>query len=208
VAANLGRSDQTSKLTALAAAVFLIALALTALRAADVFSPSASVPGPSNALTETLEAIAGPGRVRVTQSQSAAGERTLFILRDRQSNASAADLKSIAIQASSFDLKAGDRVFVRDADFAIVSGSPSREDLAGLAAMVVLVFASGALCLLTLRPAPVQLAPTAPAVIDRATPAQVPTVARTPSSAADLVQRDPARAANVLRSWIANEGRS
>ncbi len=211
MAVKINASGTSARLTALAIAIFLIALTLTAWRAVQIFAPVNSGTH-SHALTETLEAVAGQGRVKITESKNAAGSRSLFILIDREAAASAAEVKNIATVASGYDIKSGERILVREADFATTQAAPAPTEFAELAVMVLLVFASGALALLTVRAPEVAAPHFAPApilpTIHPAPQAGLAPAQRPQANAADLVQRDPAKAADVVRSWMSGEGRS
>ncbi len=165
------------------------------------------------ALADLIAPVAGPGLSRLSIGWNAEGGRTILILLDETAAARIPDLERIAPLAAGLIPERGDRLVIETVSFA--PGLPGRPDPAAwleLAGLGLLVILGGALAALSRQPvspvAPVlqpALSAPPPAERPREVPRPVrPVVAQAPeSNTSEIVRRDPARAAAVVRSWLA-----
>ena len=211
---HLAETGQAGRITRLAALLMLfLALALGVWRASDLLTgaaPASRNPAESSLMT-LIDPIAGPGNARVTITPNAEGGRTFFLLLDAAAAPAAADLQRILPDAAGLDFTGGDKLVIEQVAFA--RGLPGRPDAAAwleLGALGLISLISAGLALSTLRPsAPPVLAAPKDAPVRSPLEARPETVrplravpAITAPEASDLAQRDPARAAAVLRGWM------
>ncbi len=205
---------QTGKAIRLAAlAVLFLALSLCVWRASSLLTGSAAEPkSPAEAsLASLIDPIAGAGNSRISIAFNAEGGRTVFVLLDMPAAPVAGDLQRILPEAAGLDPARGDKLLIEQAAFA--RGLPGRPDTSawlelGALGLISLISAGIALATLRLRPAPA-LAPSRPEA-ERAIPeargetlrALRPLAPPTAAEASDVAQKDPARAAEVLRGWM------
>lgn len=199
----------------LAALVCALALGLLAWRGAALLTvqggPGSASPT-EDALAGIISPIAGPGLSRLSVTYNAEGGRTVLILLDERASARIPELERIAPLAAGIIPESGDRLVIETVAFA--EGVPGRPDinawieLAGLAAMALV---GGILVVVSGRPGAVhapaaQLMPVAAPASDRAADAPRPLraapVAASTDAAVEIVRRDPARAASVVRGWM------
>ncbi len=193
----------------LAAVAMLVALALLAWRGGSLLF--ASPPAAAGTPLALLEAIAGPGAVRTSLVRGEDGRRTLVILLDRQAAAAKTDILRLAPPAFGLDPAAGDRIIVETRTFA--PGSSARPGPAALAELAALLLLSALTALLAFRrdpaatPAPLTALPDAvpsspqPRALEPR--GQLRPVPAASGEAARLARENPARAAAILRAWIA-----
>lgn len=204
-----GQTGKAIRLAALAA--LFLALSLCVWRASSLLTDAGSEPkSPAEAsLASLIDPIAGPGNSRISIAFNAEGGRTVFVLLDMPAAPVAGDLQRILPEAAGLDPARGDELLIEQAAFA--RGLPGRPDTAtwlelGTLGLISLISAS--IALVTLRPQPA-LAPSRPEA-ERAIPeargetlrALRPLAPPTAAEASDVAQKDPARAAEVLRGWM------
>lgn len=196
--------------------VVAIALGLLAWRGASLLTrPAAPVAANAAeaALADIIAPVAGPGLSRLSVSYNAEGGRTVLILLDETAAARIPELERIAPLAAGLIPERGDRLIIETVTFAAgLPGRPQPSAWLELAGLSLLVLLGGALAFLTgqsapvLKPAAQTITPIAPAT-ERSHEAPRPlrpVSAPAPETAAtDLVRRDPARAAAVVRGWLA-----
>lgn len=200
----------------LALLVLAIALGLLAWRGASLLTrpaaPAAANPAEA-ALADIIAPVAGPGLSRLSVSYNAEGGRTVLILLDETAAARIPELERIAPLAAGLIPERGDRLIIETVTFAAgLPGRPQPSAWLELAGLGLLVLFGGALAFLTAQPAPVQrpsaqtIAPVTPPTerLHEAPRPIRPVAAPAPETAAsDLARRDPARAAAVVRGWLA-----
>lgn len=190
-----------------------LALGLLAWRGALLLTgpgAPASAPAAEAALTDIVTSIAGPGLARVSAAPNAEGGRTVLILLDERAAPRLTELQRIAPIAAGILPERGDKLVIETVAFA--GGLPGRPDLAAwieLAALAGLVLLSGALAVFAGRaqpaPVPAQILPSPqPADRPREAPRPLRAVPASAEAAADIARRDPARAAAVVRGWMAS----
>ncbi|MCU0732306.1 MAG: hypothetical protein MUE84_12075 [Hyphomonas sp.] len=166
------------------------------------------------ALADVLAPVAGPGLSRLSVTFNAEGGRTILLLLDDRAADRLPDLQRIAPIAAGIIPERGDKLVIETVAFA--EGLPGRPDAAAwaeLAGLGGLVLIAGALAFLSGRAAP-QAMPaaqilSAPQAEDRPREVPrpirpVPAAAPASSGAVDMARRDPARAAAVVRGWMAD----
>lgn len=206
-----GQTGKAIRLAALAA--LFLALSLCVWRASSLLtSPGPEPKSPAEAsLARLIDPVAGPGNSRISIAFNAEGGRTVFVLLDMPAAPVAGDLQRILPAAAGLDPARGDKLLIEQAAFA--RGLPGRPDTAAwleLGALGLISLISAGIGLATLRlPAAPPLAAHRPET-DRAIPeargetlrALRPVAPPTAAEAGDVAQRDPARGAEVLRSWM------
>lgn len=197
--------------------VLAIALGLLAWRGASLLTrppAPAAANAAEAALADLLAPVAGPGLSRLSVTYNAEGGRTVLILLDETAAARIPELQRIAPLAAGLIPERGDRLVIETVSFAPgLPGRPEPSAWLELAGLSLLVLFGGALAFLTAQPAPVlkpasqTLAPIPPSA-ERSPEAPRPlrpVAAPAPDSASDLARRDPARAAAVVRGWLASK---
>lgn len=203
-----GQTGKAIRLAALAA--LFLALSLCVWRASSLLTGSAAQPkSPAEAsLAALIDPIAGPGNSRISIAFNAEGGRTVFVLLDAPAAPVASDLQRILPEAAGLDTAHGDKLLIEQAAFA--RGLPGRPDTAAwleLGALGLISLISAGIALITLRPQPLPaLAPSRPEAIPEARGETLralrPVAPPSAADASDVAQRDPARAAEVLRRWM------
>ena len=204
-----GQTGKAIRLAALAA--LFLALSLCVWRASSLLTDAGSEPkSPAEAsLASLIDPIAGPGNSRISIAFNAEGGRTVFVLLDTPAAPMVSDLQRILPEAAGLDPERGDKLLIEQAAFARgLAGRPDTSAWLELGALGLISLISAGIALVTLRPQPA-LAPSRPEA-ERAIPeargetlrALRPLAPPTPAEASDVAQKDPARAAEVLRSWM------
>ena len=193
----------------------VVALGLLAWRGSAVFARAPAAPGPLSqseaSLLSVAEAIAGQGHVRVSVARQPGQGRQVLVLLDEQVEAADATLIRVVSLAAGLDESKGEAVDLQRVAFAPgVSGGPQPGDWAELSLLAFLAGITGWLGLTAPRrdEAPVEvIRETLPPRMAGA-PAEPlsPVLPARNGDAADLARRDPARAADVVRSWMGKTG--
>ena len=206
--------EQTGKAIRLAAlAALFLALSLCVWRASNLLTGAESEPkSPAEAsLARLIDPVAGPGNSRISIAFNAEGGRTVFVLLDMPAAPMAGDLQRILPEAAGLDPARGDKLIIDQAAFA--RGLPGRPDTSGwleLSALGLISLISAGIALVTLRlphaAAPVARRPEEERVMPEARVEPMRALRSmpvpAPADASDVAQKDPARAAEVLRGWM------
>ncbi len=205
----------TPSTRALAFAACVVAIGLLAWRGSEILSRAPASPGPLSqaeaSLLSVAEAVAGQGHVRVSASRQSGKGRQILVLLDENSVISDATLVNVVSLAGGLSDGDGDRVVIQRVPFAPgVTGAPLPGDWAELTLLALLAGLAGWIGLTAPRreEAPVEVIREALPARRSPQPAE-PVTQAVPvrsSEAADLARHDPARAADVVRSWMGNSG--
>ncbi|MEE2921599.1 MAG: hypothetical protein VYC38_07540 [Pseudomonadota bacterium] len=220
---KLTKLQGSAMLSTRAVALFalLIALVLGSWRATDLFTHPAEawVPGsPIEAsLMGILEPVAGQGNIRLSVTDGNGPGQSVLILISSDIADTAPTLQRLASSALLLSPEAGDQLIIEQAEFA--RGVAGRPDAAGWTELGLYALLCGLLAWTAIRTphetAPAgqmtQTAPThaplpaGPAELIAA-PAPHPARQAADPDTAQLVRKDPARTASILRSWMRGEG--
>lgn len=197
---------------ALALAACALAITLGAWRASAVLTAPptqiADLSAAEASLARIVDPIAGSGMARVSIARNAEGGRTVLVLLDASARDTALQLERIIPVAAGLTTAGADRVIIEEAVFA--RGLPGRPDTMAWTELGALGLIASLCGWLALRPgtqvqtskplpdaAPVYARPAEPV-----RPVRIVNAMPGTSDAGELVRRDPARAAAVVRSWI------
>jgi flagellar biosynthesis/type III secretory pathway M-ring protein FliF/YscJ len=199
---------------ALALAAFLIAAGLLGWRASLLLTATNTPPAHASPLETSLlnlvEPVAGPGKARISVTRDAGAGRTVLVLLDVSASDSAPTIERLVQTAARLDPGAGDALVIEQAAFA--RGTPGRPSSSAYGELSMLGLLAALLGWLAFGPA--RETETAASVEAPHHPASTPLRPMTepalrpvrtalPSAdAADLVRKDPARAADILRGWM------
>ncbi len=205
----------TPSTRALAFAACVVAIGLLAWRGSEILSRAPASPGPLSqaeaSLLSVAEAVAGQGHVRVSASRQSGKGRQILVLLDENSVIPDATLVNVVSLAGGLSDGDGDRVVIQRVPFAPgMIGAPLPGDWAELTLLALLAGLAGWIGLTAPRreEAPVEVIREALPARRSPQPAE-PVTQAVPvrsSEAADLARHDPARAADVVRSWMGNSG--
>lgn len=210
-----GQDTQGRTLRLAALVILATALSLGVWRASSLLTEPDTAPStPAEAsIAALVEPIAGPRRARVSVSRNPEGGRTVFILLDASAAPAGPQLQRILPAAAGLQLERADRLVIEETVFA--RGLPGRPDSAAwmeLGGLGLISLIAAGIALVSLRtdtalqrpqggsasPHPADLRP------EPARPLRAVPVAVAPPEAGDVARRDPARAAAVLRKWMAD----
>lgn len=209
-----GQETQGRTLRLAALVILATALSLGVWRASSLLTEPDTAPNtPAEAsIAALVEPIAGPRRARVSLARNPEGGRTVFILLDAAAAPAGPELQRILPAAAGLHLDRTDRLIIEQTVFA--RGLPGRPDSAAwmeLGGLGLISLIAAGIALVSLRTDVAQSRPrdaAAPVPADlRPEPVRglraVP-VAMAPAEASEVARRDPARAAAVLRGWMAD----
>lgn len=211
-AAGQDRQGRTLRLAALV--ILTTALSLGVWRASSLLTEpdTAPVTQAEASIAALVEPVAGPRRARVSVTRNPDGGRTVFILLDAAAAPAGPELERILPTAVGLQLERADRLIIEQAVFA--RGLPGRPDSAawmelgglGLISLIAAGIALVSLRLEAVQPRPNEAAGAVPAEPrpESSRPVRVVPVAMAAPEAGDVARRDPARAAAVLRKWMAD----
>ncbi|MFN4024229.1 MAG: hypothetical protein ACK4MQ_05320 [Hyphomonas sp.] len=209
-----GQETQGRTLRLATLVILAVALSLGVWRASSLLTEPDTTPNsPAEAsIAALVEPIAGPRRARVSVMRNPEGGRTVFVLLDAAAAPAAPELQRILPAAAGLQLDRADRLIIEETVFA--RGLPGRPDSAAwmeLGGLGLISFIAAGIALVSLRTEAAQLPPreaAAPVPADLrpepARPLRAVPVAMAPPDASDVARRDPARAAAVLRRWMAD----
>jgi hypothetical protein len=201
---------------ALALTAFVIALGLLAWRGSVLLTSDSALPVTATPLEASLmniiDPVVGTGNARISVNTADTGARTVLVLLDAAASSQASTIEGLVTAAARMDVAAGDLLITQKAEF--VRGTPGRPDTRAYGELAMLALLVGMLGWMAFVPqaesvAEVAIDPPLHTLVteQRAiAPAPVRTVrtAVPTTDAADLVRKDPARAADILRGWMAN----
>ena len=221
---RFAKSQRSAGPSTQAVALFacLIVILLGCWRGTSLFTQPVDewVPGSDveASLMGILEPVAGKGNIRLSVTGKGTSHSVLILLATRASEA-APTLERLTISALMMNPEEGDQLVIEQAAFA--RGVPGRPSAAGWTELGLYGALLAMLAWIGLKPsdaAPVADAKRAktaepveaalePALVEKRVKAK-PALTAEPGAAAKLVQKDPARTASILRSWMHGEGGS
>ncbi|MBR9806157.1 hypothetical protein [Hyphomonas pacifica] len=197
----------------------LIVILLGCWRGTSLFTQPADewVPGSKveASLMGILEPVAGKGNIRLSVTGEGTSHSVLILLASRVSEA-APTLERLTTSALMMNPEEGDQLVIEQAAFA--RGVPGRPSASGWTELGLYGALLAMLAWIGLKPSdapaadakrvkaaePVEAA-LEPALQETRLKAK-PALTAEPGAAAKLVQKDPARTASILRSWMHGEG--
>ncbi|KCZ55356.1 hypothetical protein HY29_12535 [Hyphomonas beringensis] len=220
---RFAKSQRSAGPSTQAVALFacLIVILLGCWRGTSLFTQPVDewVPGSDveASLMGILEPVAGMGNIRLSVTGKGTSHSVLILLATRASEA-APTLERLTTSALMMNPEEGDQLVIEQAAFA--RGVPGRPSAAGWTELGLYGALLAMLAWIGLKPSDVPAADAKrartaepveaalePALVEKRVKAK-PALTAEPGAAAKLVQKDPARTASILRSWMHGEGGS